>query len=156
MMNDENLADRLAIAEVMYRYALAIDTKDWPALEMVFADRIRADFREFGVREEYQGSSAGWIANIRAGIAGMDATQHMMGNHLYDISGEQATGTTYLRAIHICKNDWGGDSYTIGGHYEVALARGDGGWRINSYKLRVTWSHGNRHVLRAAMRRARS
>ena len=155
-MTTETLADRVAIADVMYTYALAVDTKDWHALETVFAEQIRADFRTFGVKDIYDGSAAGWIANIRASIAGMDATQHMMSNHLYEVSGDQAKGTTYLRAIHICRNDWGEDFYTVGGHYEVELSRLNLGWRITSYGLRVTWSQGNRHVLRAAMRRAKT
>jgi hypothetical protein len=54
----------------------------------------------------------------------------------------------------VCKNDWGGDTYTVGGHYAVEMQRGPAGWRIIMYALHVTWHDGDRHVLRAAMRKA--
>ncbi len=147
------LADRLAVQDVMHRYALAIDTKDWRLLEQVFADRLRADFRSFGVSEAFEGTRAEWIANVRRTIDGMDASQHMMANHLYEIDGDRASGTTYISALHVCRNDLGGDSYTVGGHYGVEMARQADGWRITAYTLNVTWSAGDRHVLRAAIRR---
>jgi hypothetical protein len=146
--------DRLAIHDVMHRYALAIDTKNWTLLETVFADRVTADFRSFGSKQIFEGSAAGWIETIRSTIQGMDATQHMMGNHLYEINGDRARGTTYIRALHVCKNDWGGDTYTVGGHYTVEMGRASAGWRIDKYTLLVTWHNGDRHVLRTAMRKA--
>jgi len=150
------LADRIAVEDVMHRYALAIDSKDWALLERVFADRLTADFRSFGVKNAFEGTRAEWIANVRGTIDGMDATQHMMANHLYDIDGDRATGTTYIRALHVCRNDWGGDRYTIGGYYDVTMARQADGWRITTYALNVTWSEGDRHVLRAATRRGKA
>ena len=86
----------------------------------------------------------------------MDAVQHLMGNHLYTIEADQARGTTSIRALHACKNDWGGDTYTVGGHYTVEMVRGPEGWRITHYALQVTWHDGDRHVLRAAARKARA
>ena len=145
---------RLAVHDIMHRYALAVDTKDWQLLETVFAEQLRADFRSFGSKQIYEGPAAGWIDLVRSTIQGMDATQHMMGNHLYDIAGNNARGTTYIRALHVCKNAWGGDMYTVGGHYTVEMVRRPAGWRITTYALHVTWHDGDRHVLRAAMRKA--
>jgi hypothetical protein len=148
--------DRLAVHDVMHRYALAIDTKHWALLESVFANRMTADFRSFGSKDVFEGTATGWIENIRSTLQGMDATQHMMGNHLYAIHGDHAQGTTSIRALHVCKNDWGGDTYTVGGHYSVEMVRGPEGWRIETYTLHVTWHDGDRHVLRAAARKARA
>ena len=147
-------AERLAVHDVMHRYALAIDTKNWTLLETVFTARVTADFRSFGNREVFEGPAAEWVNTIRATIQGMDATQHTMTNHLYDISGDHAQGTTYICALHACKNAWGDDTYTVGGHYAVEMVRGADGWRIKAYALHVTWHSGNRHVLRAATRKA--
>lgn len=145
--------DRLAVHDVMHRYALAIDTKNWTLLETVFEDQVTADFRSFGNKEIFAGSAVKWIDIIRSTIQGMDATQHTMSNHLYEIHGDRALGTTYIRALHVCKNDQGDDDYTVGGHYIVEMARGSEGWRIAKYTLQVTWHDGNRHVIRAASRK---
>jgi hypothetical protein len=146
--------DRLAVHDVMHRYALAIDTKNWPLLETVFAERITADFRSFGNKQVFEGAAAEWIETVRSTIQGMDATQHTLSNHLYAIDGDRARGTTYIRALHVCKNEWGGDTYTVGGHYAVEMIRTPEGWRITAYTLHVTWHDGDRHVLRSAMRKA--
>lgn len=148
--------ERFAVHDVMHRYALAIDTQDWALLETVFADRVTADFRSFGSKQVFEGPAAAWIENVRATIQGMDATQHMMGNHLYTIDADRAHGTTYIRALHVCKNDWGGDTYTVGGHYSVEMVRSSAGWKVENYTLHVTWCDGDRHVLRAATRKARA
>lgn len=149
------VADRIEIHDVMHRYALAIDTKNWPLLERVFANTVVADFRSFGAREVFQGSASDWIASVRTTISGMDATQHLMTNHLYDVVDDLAVGTSYIRAAHICRSEWGGDTYTIGGHYEVKMRRMHEGWRIVEYTLVVTHHEGDRHVLRSANRKAK-
>jgi hypothetical protein len=120
-----SIADRLAVHDVMHRYALAIDTKNWTLLETVFTDHITADFRSFGNREVFHGPAAAWVATIRSTIQGMDATRHTMSNHLYDITGDRAQGTTYIRALHACKNAWGDETYTVGGHYAVEMVLRD-------------------------------
>lgn len=148
--------DTIAVHSIMHRYALAIDTKDWDALAAVFADEVVADFRSFGAHEIFRGKSSEWVAQVGSTISGMDATQHLMGNHLYEIGADRAEGTTYIQARHVCRNDWGGDVYTVGGHYDVQMARVDGTWKIAEYAINCTWHEGDRHVLKAAARRNRS
>ena len=96
------------------------------------------------------------IAAIRETIAGMDATQHLMANHVHVFEGrDRCTLTSYLRAEHFLINDRGDDSYTVGGFYVWRLARGAEGWRAAAYALNVTWSRGNRGLLAMARRRAK-
>ncbi len=152
----DRIEDLLAVQDVMHRYALAIDTRDWGELGTLFCTQISADFRSFGAKEVYRGPAAGWVQQVRATIAGMDATQHQMSNHSYGFEQGRASGTTYIQARHVCRNDWGGDTYTIGGHYSVAMVLHRGAWLIESYTLRCTWHEGDRHVLRAAARRVKA
>ena len=147
---------RTAVHDVMHRYALAVDTKHWHQLVSVFTPTITADFRSFGAREVWDGPASGWVHQVKTTIAGMDATQHTMSNHLYDIKGDLATGTSYIQARHVCNNEWGGNTYIIGGHYEVSMSRVEGAWLISAYTLVCTWHEGNRQVLKAATRRAAS
>lgn len=150
-----NQSEAIEVHNVMHRYALAIDTKDWEALAGVFADEIVTDFRSFAGGDIYRGESGGWVAQVSSTIAGMDATQHLMGNHLYEIDDDQAVGTTYIQARHVCHNQRGGDVYTVGGHYEVKMIRVDGQWKISEYGINCTWYEGDRHVLKAAQRGTR-
>lgn len=146
--------DATAVSNVMHRYALAIDTKNWEALGGVFDDEVVADFTSFGAKEVYRGAGSDWVTQVSATISGMDATQHLMGNHLYEISDDRAVGTTYIQARHVCRNDWGGDVYTVGGHYDVQMVRVNDEWKISEYAINCTWHEGDRHVLKAANRRS--
>ena len=49
------LSDKAAISEVLHRYAMAIDLRDWSLLRERFTDQMQADFRSFGVRDVYKG-----------------------------------------------------------------------------------------------------
>lgn len=151
---NESTSDVIEVHNVMHRYAMAIDTKNWEALAAVFADEVTADFRSFGARDVYTGDGAGWVAQVGGTISGMDATQHLMGNHLYELDGSEASGTTYIQARHVCRNDWGGDVYTVGGFYEVEMVESGDGWKIRKYTINCTWHEGDRHVLKAAARAA--
>ena len=149
--------ERMETADVAHRYATAIDAKDWTLLRTVFADEVEADFRSFGSREVYRGGAAGWVDAIRETIAGMDATQHLMANHVHAFDGaDRCTLTTYLRAEHFLINDRGDDSYTVGGFYVWRLVRAASGWRAAAYALNVTWARGNRGLLAMARRRAKN
>ena len=152
----DRIEDLLAVHDVMHRYAFAIDTRDWHGLKGLFCAQMSADFRSFGAKAVYRGPADGWVRQVRATIAGMDTTQHQMSNHSYDFEQGRASGTTYIQARHVCRNDWGGDTYTIGGHYSVVMAWHDGAWLIESYTLHCTWHEGDRHVLKAAARRQKA
>lgn len=42
------LLDREAITDVRYRFALALDTRDWALFDALFADEVDADLSAFG------------------------------------------------------------------------------------------------------------
>jgi hypothetical protein len=147
---------RFAVHDVMHRYALAIDTKNWAALEAVFAPTLTADFRSFGAKEIFRGDGRSWVAQVRSTIEGMDATQHLMSNHLYQLGETRASGTTYIQAVHICKQALGEAEYTIGGHYDVQMVCLNSTWCIQEYALQCRWHRGNRSVLKAAVTTAKN
>ncbi len=145
------LQDRIAVSDVLHRYAAAVDGKDWELLRSCFTDDLEADFRSFGGGEVVRGADA-WVAAIRSTIQGMDATQHLTGNHVQRIDGDQAQLTAYIQAVHILANDSGDREYTIGGSYDCDLVRTAEGWKIRRYVLTVLWHRGNRNILRIAGR----
>ncbi len=147
------LQDRIEISDVLHRYAAAVDGKDWELLRTCFTDDVEADFRAFGGRDVVRGAEA-WVEAIRATLQGMDATQHLTGNHVHRIDGDEARLTAYIQAVHIFANDKGDSEYTIGGHYDCDMVRSPEGWRIRRYALVVRWHRGNRNILRLAARAA--
>lgn len=146
------LLDREAVGNVINRYARAIDTRDWALLETVFTEDLEADFRSFGGREVQKGRD-NWIATVKSTIAGLDATQHMIGNHAAQVDGDSATLNAYLIAAHWLYDTRGDAEYTVGGNYDIELRREADGWRICKYTLNLAWHRGNRDILRQAARR---
>ena len=149
------LLDREAVGNVLHRYAKAIDTKDWALLETVFTEDVEADFRSFGGREVQKGR-ANWVGIVKGTIAGLDATQHLTGNHVAHVDGDTATLNAYIIAAHWFHDARGDAEYTVGGDYDIELRREADGWRICRYTLNVAWHRGNRDILRQAARRTQS
>ena len=143
--------DRTALEELMNRYALGIDTRDWASLARVFLDGgIEADFTSMRVKAPYRGPAQGWIALLRDTITGFDATQHFFANHLCAIDGDVADDTRYMQARHVL----GGAYYTIGGYYTGRMQRTPAGWRIARYKLHISFTEGDRRLMGIAYRKA--
>jgi hypothetical protein len=149
------LLDREAVGNVLHRYAKAIDSKDWALLETVFTEDVEADFRSFGGREVQKGRDT-WVAAVKSTIAGLDATQHMTGNHVARVDGDRATLNAYIIAAHWLHDARGDGEYTVGGDYDIELRREADGWRICRYTLNVAWHRGNRDILRQATRKLQS
>ena len=148
----QELLDRADVSAVLHRYCQAIDTKDWALLESCFTEDLEADFRSFAGREVVKGRET-WVAAIRSTIAGLDATQHLTGNHAHVIDGDRAKLRADIQAVHTFQNDRGDPEYTIGGWYDIDLTRTPDGWRIHRYALTVRWHRGNREILRLAARK---
>ncbi len=149
----EQLNDRVAISDVLHRYCRAIDTKDWALLETVFVEDMEADFTSFAGRDVVRGRD-NWLSAIRLTISGLEATQHLTGNHTITLDGDSAALRADLQAVHILANPRGDGEYTVGGWYDIDCVRTADGWRVKRYKLTVRWSRGNRDILRIAAKAA--
>ena len=153
-MADEELrtaAERLAVSDVLHRYATAIDTKDFDLLHQVFDAEVETDFTSFG-GQVARCSRAEWIDTIRKTVGNLDATQHLTGNHVHRIDGNRANLVAYLQAFHRFSGSRGEPDYFIGGYYDCDLVKTASGWRITRYALNTTWQRGNRDVMREAAR----
>jgi 3-phenylpropionate/cinnamic acid dioxygenase small subunit len=130
------LADRLDIIDVAVRYATSVDTRDWTSLPALFtADAVW----EYRSGDERHTGPADIVARVRAGIQPLDATQHVVTNHVVAVAGDEASHTCYYLAQHLR----GGESFLAAGRYEDRLRRDRDAWRIASRLLISVWSQGN-------------
>jgi hypothetical protein len=142
----QELIERQKITDVLTRYAMALDSKNWPLLKTCFTPDAVADYGpEAGRHEGYPA-----IEKVVRFFLGGLSSQHLIGNFVIEIEGEKARATCYLQAQHYLEGTEGGDAYTIGGTYEDELIRTDEGWRIKFRKLTSTWVDGNSGVFEAA------
>jgi 3-phenylpropionate/cinnamic acid dioxygenase small subunit len=130
---------------VLVRYATALDGRNWP----LFADCFTAD----AVAEYANGRFEGYAAieaNCRRAVLPLDATQHLISNHVVDVAGDSASATCYLIAQHMRADAPSGPFLLLGAAYDDELTRTVAGWRIVSRRLRTLWTDGNKNIFEEA------
>ena len=135
--------DRRAISDVVIRYFMAIDRRDWPLLRTCFADDVEGVYegirvaggvdalmRFFTGRSEYRFPVE--IVNLRLSM-------HFAGNHLSEVDGDRATAQTYALAHLIDEPATGPRMRTRGLRYLDDLVRVDGRWLIRRREHILDW-----------------
>ena len=146
-MSDANtlIADRLAISDVIIRYATALDTRDWRLLRSILTDRVAIDYTSFDPDLDLEMDAAEWVHRVR-GLAGFDATQHLSTNHRHHIDGDTATCISYMHAGHFLKHEGEDHACFLYGYYTSELVRSAAGWKVCKVKLSITARHGEARV----------
>lgn len=138
------LTDRAAIIDLAVAYAAAVDNRDWDRLATLFADDAHWEYP--AGRQRHEGPAA-IVAYIGSAIENLDATQHLNGNHVVTVRGDDAEHSCYYHAQHIRRGAEGGDNFLAGGTYHDRLRRTPDGWRFVSRSIRGVWAEGNPAVL---------
>jgi hypothetical protein len=150
--------NRLNVAETVYRYAYAVDTRDFPHYRSLFAEQVACDFTSFQGGEPMVLSADQWVAGTRSLFDQLAATQHSMTNPLVTIDGDTATCRMYVQAHHVYQADDPESWYTIGGYYDDTLVRsadGPVGWLLTGVTLTVLWRRGDPGIMALAADAAR-
>jgi hypothetical protein len=156
--------DRSEIVDVTTRMAWLADRRDWDALPTVFADEVDLDYTSLTGGEPARLKATDIVAGWRAGLGGLDATQHLVSNHLVDSdsdnggdsdgNGDRAVVTAQFQAVHVLANPHGAPTWTLGGHYRFGVVRTEAGWRIDAVTMTTTWATGNQQIMTLAAQRA--
>jgi 3-phenylpropionate/cinnamic acid dioxygenase small subunit len=146
----ERIADTQDVTDVLYRYATALDTRDWALLAQVFAPEA---VYTIGAHGDFTGPEA-IGAKIASLIGGYESTRHMITNPVIEVDGDAARASCYLHGQHYMPDQrTGGNTYGIGGTYRDELRRTAAGWRITRRVLEVAWREGNAAISAEAQRR---
>lgn len=124
------MTDREAVAEVIIRYATSVDKRDLARYATCFTDDV-----------EVTGFSGGpivglapyveWVAKALSRFA---RTQHLLGNHEIEITGDTAHMRTYVQATHVLEAD---PDYllVLWAVYDDQMMRTSDGWKIARHHL---------------------
>ena len=130
----EELADREAIRECLYRYARGVDRLD--------AGMVRSAYWPDCIDEHtgFTGDAEAFIAWAFPIMGTMDQTMHIIGNILMAIDGDRAETECYFYGIHRVNLPDGGKSDVIGaGRYVDTLEKRDDEWRISRRLVITDW-----------------
>lgn len=137
MSHLEELADRVAIAEVVAGLAHAQDDKDWVALRGLFADDVLLDLstHHFG-RPPATVRADDLVDLARGTLAGFDCTHHAASNLVVRLSGDEARCRTHMVAYHHVPAEPGVvDHCTMRGYWRLGLRRLGGRWLITDWAV---------------------
>ena len=124
----QELSDRLQINDLLTRYTVAIDQKDWSLLDTCFTKDAHLDY-----------TSAGGIAGdypkvrkwLEGALAPFPMTLHYITNSVVKLNGDAATArTAVLNPMGFQQEDGSLHLFTVGAYYNDELSRSDEGWRI--------------------------
>jgi hypothetical protein len=127
-MSIEEISDRIQIEDLLIRYTVALDTKDWNLLDTCFTPDAHVDYTASGGIKGPYSKARGWLEKA---LAAFPMTQHFIGNSTVEIDGDTARTRTYLiNPMGFPKPDGGLHIFTVGAYYNDRLVYTDDGWRI--------------------------
>lgn len=144
---EHGAGDWIEIVQLTTRMAWLTDRRDWDSLPQVFAEQVDLDYASLTGQPPTQLPPTDIVTAWRAGLGALDATQHLLSNHLVDVTGERAVATAQFQAVHVLANPHGDPTWTLGGHYRFGLVRSSAGWRIDKLAMTVTWATGNQQIM---------
>ena len=134
------MADRIEIQDLMVRYAMAVDGRDWDLYRSVFTSDAVIDYTGSGAICAPVDEMVPWLASAFTPFAGL---HHNMTSHYAEVDGATARACTYYVAYHTVPDGSGGETMLQGGgHYRDRLVRTSAGWRIAHRVELGTWSDG--------------
>jgi SnoaL-like domain len=122
----ESLAAHTAIAQVIARYARAIDRMDWELLRSCYHPDAVED------RGRYSGPVDGFVEWLRSTLGALDSTWHLVGTPLIELDGDVAWVETYCLGVQRLQPDADGHAEVrhIPCRYCDRFERRGGDWRI--------------------------
>lgn len=123
------------IEALLYRYARAVDTKDWELYRSVFTDDAHIDYSSAGATA---GGREAVIAWLSAGFATIPWSMHYITNiEVLESRGDTAT----VRAMFYNPMQLPGmnEMSTCGGYYHHELVRAADGWRSRKLREENVW-----------------
>ncbi len=123
-MTPQELCDKHEIAELIYRYATSVDTKDWERMASVFTEDAYLDYSSVGYPP---GPRDDVLALLQKALDQMPMTQHFVTNIEVDLDGDRAR----VRAMFYNPMRIPGMSELTycGGNYHHEVIRTDDGWK---------------------------
>jgi len=135
---------REQIIEIVNRLFVYTDNQQWDRLQKeVFSEKVWLDMSSLqGPKDSF---SAKAICDMwQEGFRDLDAVNHLGGNYLVTLSGNDAASVlAYATATHYKESAEHGKTREFVGTYDLKLTRGPLGWRIDSFRYNLKYMNGN-------------
>ena len=148
----QELRDRESIRNLVLRFALCIDYRDWDAFAACFTPMVSVKLDERTAASPPAPVPVDlWKEVAKASFAPYDSTHHLVQPYSIELTGEKGQAISYFQASHYRANPDGAPTFVQKGMYHHRFERTTAGWRISGWEQTVRWGSGNRAVLDRAM-----
>ena len=122
------LSDRIAIQDLLIRYTVAIDTKNYELLDTCFTPDAHVDYTTSGGTKGSYPEVRKWLEQV---LQVFPITMHFISNTTVELDGDRATARTYvINPMVFINPDDSRHIFTVGAYYNDQLVRSDQGWQI--------------------------
>lgn len=131
------LEARIAVTDILQRYARGVDRRDWDLVRSCYHHDATDDH---GV---YRGDVEGFIAYFAKVARTFAGTFHFMGSSTFDVHADAGVvvGETYCLAHHWAAfDDAGANDLVMAARYLDRFERRSGSWRIAARTVLVDWA----------------
>lgn len=133
-MDVQAVHDKLEIHELLYRYARAVDSKDWALLRSVFTADAHLDYSSAGGPAAPRDEVVAWLEQA---LTQVPVTQHYVTNIEVDLAGDRATvRAMFHNPMHLPGM---AEMSSCGGWYLHDVVRTAEGWRSERLVERNDW-----------------
>lgn len=150
----QELRDRQAIIDTINAVGIYADFLQWDLVAAQFADEVVLDYTSYA--QASAGTEAGdpdtltpaEIINAwQTVLPGYDYTQHIIGNHQVEFTGDDtARAISSIYATHYLENDAGENHWVFVGNYEHEMVRTEDGWKIALMRANLRTELGNANL----------
>jgi hypothetical protein len=139
-LSPQQVADRIAIDDLLTRYVMAVDSGDWDQLDTVFTPDAVIDYTSAGGVRGTRDEVKAWLAEA---LTPFPVRQHMIGNKRVELDGDRATVRAYFfNPMMITLPDGTRHATPGGGYYNHRLVRTPEGWRSVELIEEEVWRTG--------------
>jgi hypothetical protein len=124
--------DRIALQDLMLRYAAGVDERDRELYASCFTDDV--EIVGFGA-QTFKNKEA-WVGYVWDALNNYGQTQHMLGPQLATITGDSAETRNDVQAFH-CLIDQEFEHFILWATYKTQMKKIAGEWKITRHELVV-------------------
>ena len=127
-MSVREISDRIAIQDLLIRYTVAIDTKNYELLDTCFTPDAHVDYTTSGGTKGSYPEVRKWLEQV---LQVFPITMHFISNTTVELDGDRATARTYvINPMVFINPDESRHIFTVGAYYNDKLVCTGDGWRI--------------------------
>lgn len=141
MVSESEVADRLAIVDVIQEVARAFDEKRHEDLNEIFSADAEILYRYRGQRLDFSPPDGYKVLKGFHDLCYF--TQHLVSPHVLSVEGDAAKARSQVHALHLqIRNDGSHNHWVVGALYHDAFKRVEGRWRMSKRLCVCPWVEG--------------